>query len=126
MMASVVPSLREWAIDDDAVRYEAFGPASIGSAENDGPMPLDAPIEVRFVCAGRTLDWTGEDTNLLDFAERHDVAVPSGCRSGSCGTCETSIESGAVRYAKPPTFDVAEGRCLLCVGMPTSALVLAA
>ncbi|MDE8530025.1 2Fe-2S iron-sulfur cluster-binding protein, partial [Klebsiella pneumoniae] len=70
--------------------------------------------------------WTGEETNLLDFAERHGVEVESGCRSGSCGTCETTIGIGEVRYAQPPSFEVARGRCLLCVGAPAGDLVLEA
>lgn len=32
--------------------------------------------------------------NLLDFAEAHGIAVNSGCRSGSCGGCQTKIRTG--------------------------------
>ncbi len=85
-----------------------------------------APVEVRFNRSGRTLVWDGQDANLLDFAERHGVAVDSGCRSGSCGSCETALSSGSVRYASLPDHDVAAGHCLLCVGRPASAVVLAA
>jgi ferredoxin-NADP reductase len=124
MMASLVPALRVWTGDGAAVRYEAFGPASLASAEAVTAMPLDRPLAVRFSRSGRTLSWTGEETNLLDFAERHGVEVESGCRSGSCGTCETTIGTGEVRYAQPPSFEVAPGRCLLCVGAPDGDLVL--
>ncbi|WP_157215297.1 2Fe-2S iron-sulfur cluster-binding protein [Flavisphingomonas formosensis] len=126
MMASLVPALRVWTGDDAAVRYEAFGPASLASAEAIAAMPLDRPLAVRFSRSGRTLSWTGEETNLLDFAEHHGVEVESGCRSGSCGTCETTIGTGEVRYAQPPSFEVARGRCLLCVGAPVGDLVLEA
>ena len=81
---------------------------------------------MRFRRSGRTLVWDGQDENLLDFAERHGVAVDSGCRSGGCGTCETKLVSGTVRYAREPDHDVAPGHCLLCVGRPESALVLEA
>lgn len=124
MMASLVPALRDWGVAGEAVHYEAFGPASINSAEANSVTLLDRPVAVRFARSGRTLSWTGEDANLLDFAERNGVEVESGCRSGSCGTCETGIVSGTLRYARPPTFDVAAGRCLLCVSAPTSDLVL--
>jgi ferredoxin len=87
---------------------------------------LDTPIDVQFTKSARTLSWTGEDTNLLDFAERHGIAVESGCRSGSCGSCETAVTSGEVGYAQTPSFDVAKGHCLLCVGTPTGNLVLLA
>lgn len=126
MMASLVPALRDWGVARNAVHYEAFGPASIESAEDIATVPLDTPLAVQFKEAKRTLSWTGEDTNLLDFAERSSVAIPSGCRSGSCGTCETAMISGTVRYAQPPSFDIAEGRCLPCIAVPTSDLVLAA
>ena len=59
---------------------------------------------------------TARDANLLDFAERHGVAVDSGCRSGSCGSCETRQLAGSVNYAQRPDHDPAPGHCLLCVG----------
>lgn len=126
MMASLVTALREWGVAGDAVHYEAFGPASIESAERVIAVPLDTPIEVQFANSARTLSWTGEDKNLLDFAERHGIAVDSGCRSGSCGTCDTAVISGEVRYAQTPSFDVGKGHCLLCVGVPAGDLVLQA
>ena len=129
MMQSLVPALREWGVQDDDIHFEAFGPASVrpaGPARNE---PSDAPstsLEVRLNRSGRTLVWDGRDANLLDFAERHGVAVDSGCRSGSCGTCETKLVSGEVHYADKPDCDIAPGHCLLCVGKPRSALVLEA
>ncbi|OYX38012.1 MULTISPECIES: 2Fe-2S iron-sulfur cluster-binding protein [unclassified Sphingomonas] len=126
MMANLVPALRGWGVARDAVHYEAFGPASIESAEALTAVALDSPLAIQFAQSRRTIDWTGADTNLLDFAERGGIAIPSGCRSGSCGTCETAILSGTVRYAQPPSFDVADGHCLLCVAVPTDDLVLEA
>ena len=83
-------------------------------------------VEVRFRRSGRTLTWDGQDASLLDFAERHGVAVESGCRSGGCGSCETRVVDGSVQYEHAPDHDVAAGRCLLCVGRPTTPLVLEA
>ena len=87
---------------------------------------LAAPIDVRFSAAGRTLVWDAQDANLLDFAERHGVEVESGCRSGSCGSCETKLVSGTVHYAHQPDHDIRPGHCLLCVGLPENNLVLEA
>ncbi|WP_374564868.1 2Fe-2S iron-sulfur cluster-binding protein [Ideonella sp.] len=129
MMQSLVPALVEWGVPRADLHFEAFGPASIelpGEPAEVPPPGVSAPVEVRFSRSGRSLVWDGQDANLLDFAERHGVVVDSGCRSGGCGSCETRLSSGAVHYASPPDHDVAPGHCLLCVGRPSSALVLEA
>lgn len=77
-----------------------------------------------FSRSGRTLARDGQDANLLDFAERHGLAVDSGCRSGSCGCCQTRLPSGVVTFANRPDHDIPAGQCLLCVGRPQSDLVL--
>lgn len=129
MMESLVPALVAWGVPSADIHFEAFGPASMpslaGASEGSAPVPA-GPVEIRFNRAGRTLVWDGQDTNLLNFAERHGVAVESGCRSGGCGSCQVGLVGGKVRYANTPDFDVAPGHCLLCVGMPETALILEA
>ncbi len=132
MMESLVPALAEWGVPDADVYFEAFGPASVRRAGSASPPTgaataeamSDQALEVQFKRAGRTLHWDGSDANLLDFAERHGVAVESGCRSGSCGSCETRQVAGSVVYPQRPAFDPAPGHCLLCLARPVSALVL--
>jgi ferredoxin len=127
MMLSLVPALREWGVNGDDIHFEAFGPASVrppGSVGNQPAVANSVSIEVRCSRSGRTLAWDGRDANLLDFAERQGLAVDSGCRTGSCGTCQTQVLSGIVTYADKPDFDIPKGHCLLCVGKPQSALVL--
>jgi hypothetical protein len=127
MMESLVPALAKWGVSDTDVHFEAFGPASVRRAATAAVQPTtEAALEVRLSRSGRTLTWDGRDANLLDFAERHGVAVDSGCRAGSCGSCETRLLAGAVVYAQRPDHDVAPDHCLLCVGRPTTALVLEA
>ncbi len=129
MMASLIPALGQWGVLPDDIHHEAFGPASVGSAQgfSKAQGPSDAPSsDVMFRRSGRTLVWDGQDANLLDFAERHDLSVESGCRSGSCGTCETRVISGTVRYAEKPDHETLPGHCLLCVGTPEGALELEA
>ena len=129
MMQSLVPALREWGVDEDDIHFEAFGPASVRPTKPPTNEPLAAPsvsFAVRFDRSGRTVVWDGQDDNLLDFAERHSVPVQSGCRTGTCGTCDTKLVSGTVHYADKPGYDIAEGHCLLCIGKPQSALVLEA
>ncbi|WP_198368974.1 2Fe-2S iron-sulfur cluster-binding protein [Roseomonas rosulenta] len=94
------------------------------AASGNAAAGIATAVEVQFRRAGRTLVWDGRDSSLLDFAERHGVAVQSGCRSGSCGSCETAVASGTVSHAVKPDHHVPPGHCLLCVGTPGSALVL--
>ena len=127
MMRSLVSALREWGVQADDIHFEAFGPASVrptGPVSNEPAVATSASIAVRLNRSGRTLAWDGQDANLLDFAERHGLAVDYGCRSGSCGTCQTRLLSGFVTYADKPDYDIPEGQCLLCVGKPQADLVL--
>ena len=127
MMQALVPALAAWGVPVADIHYEAFGPASVklpGAPEVTASAV--AAVEVRFQRSGRTLTWNGRDASLLDFAERHGVAVESGCRSGGCGSCETRLLEGTVQYEHAPDHDVAAGHCLLCVGRPSSPLVLEA
>jgi ferredoxin-NADP reductase len=129
MMAALVPALAEWGVPKGDIHFESFGPASSGyvrPATGAVVVPLQRPLDVQFRRSRRTVAWTGDDTSLLDFAERHGVSVESGCRTGSCGTCETRLVSGEVRYDGKPDYQVAAGACLLCVGRPVSNLVLEA
>ena len=114
---------------DEDIHFESFGPASVQPAGPTTDEPLastSASFEVRLHRSGRTLVWDGQDANLLDFAERHGVQVDSGCRSGSCGACETKLIAGTVDYAETPDHEIAPGHCLMCVGRPVAALALEA
>lgn len=127
MMATLVPALAGWGVPVADIHSESFGPASVKlPGLPDVEAPTVAPVEVQFLRSGRTLNWGGQDASLLDFAERHGIEVESGCRAGGCGSCETRVIGGTVQYDHAPDHDVAAGHCLLCVGRPSSALVLAA
>ncbi len=127
LMQSLVPALADWGVPVADIHFEAFGPATVrlpGALEAD--VAELAGVDIRFTRSGRTLDWDGQDATLLDFAERHGIAVESGCRSGGCGSCETRVLAGSVSYESPPDHEPAAGHCLLCVGRPASPLVLEA
>ncbi len=127
MMETLVPALEGWGVPEADIHFEAFGPASLRKPSVSVPPPAAAAgVAIRFERSGRSLDWDGQDASLLDFAERHGVAVESGCRSGGCGSCQTRLLSGSVVYDQAPDHDVAAGHCLLCVGRPATALVLEA
>lgn len=125
MMAGLVPALVQWGVASEDVHYEAFGPATVptGAAMKvPGDIDSDVAFDVRFHRSGRTLAWDGQDSNLLAFAERHGIEMDSGCRSGSCGTCETRLRQGEMKYAARPDHETRAGYCLPCVGVPASAL----
>jgi ferredoxin len=111
------------------IHFEAFGPANVRLptvATNALVSEPFKPLEIQFKRSGRTLQWSGKEANLLDFAEAHGIEVKSGCRSGSCGSCLAQVASGAVAYDNPPDFDLLPGQCLLCVGKPRTSLVMEA
>jgi ferredoxin-NADP reductase len=132
MMESLVPALAAWGVALADIHFEAFGPASVHLPNPNSPVAQSgsvvspSPIEIQFKRSQRSLVWDNRDANLLDFAESHGIALESGCRSGSCGSCATPLLSGEVLYEHIPDFELAPGQCLLCVGKPASALVLGA
>ncbi len=123
MMKALIPALLGWGVAEADIHRESFGPQTAAARPVASPVAGPA-LAIGFRRSGRTLDWTGRDANLLDFAERYSIAVEAGCRGGSCGTCETRLISGRVQYAAKPAFDITPGHCLLCVATPATALEL--
>ena len=123
MMKTLIPALLAWGVNEVDIHRESFGPQSAAmrpeASATSGPV-----LPIGFRKSGRTIDWKGQDANLLDFAERQSIAVDAGCRNGNCGTCETRLISGRVRYEAKPEYEMAPGHCLLCVGIPETALEL--
>jgi ferredoxin-NADP reductase len=127
MMESLVPALWEWGVPESQVHFEAFGPATVkrvNGAGTDKANSFAVPCDVQFERTGRTRRWDGSYATLLEFGEAVGIAMPSGCRAGSCGECLTEIQEGAVRTIKQPGIPVAEGHCLTCVSAPSCDLVL--
>lgn len=130
MMESLVLGLEDWGVAENHIHYEAFGPASIkrksGMATPGAAAGTQSDLVVTFAKSGKQLPWQPETGSLLDFAEAHGVKIDSGCRSGSCGSCQTVIRSGEVAYKHLPDFDPEPGSCLLCSCSPKSNVTLEA
>ncbi len=127
MMESLVPALLATGVRAEDIRHESFGPASVRLAGDGVPEDADGSdvgFDVQFLRAGRTLAWHRADGSLLDLAEGSGLAMDAGCRTGSCGSCETRLVSGAIAYARKPDHACRPGHCLPCVAVPTSAIVL--
>lgn len=116
MMENIRKDLADWGVPDSRVHDEAFLAAKkeveVGEAT------------VNFKKSGKTVKLSGSSTSLLDIAEEEGVCIPSGCRSGGCGSCKTAILSGQVRYESSPKIHIEAGSCLPCVCLPDGDLVL--
>ncbi len=122
-MDSVYNGLIEWGVPDSRISFEAFGPASIGRKKRQtGTAGVNdaTPIDVKFAQSGATASWDGTQDNLLELAEANGIAIDSGCRAGSCGTCETGIVSGKVEYPDGEIVNCLPGTCLVCLARPSS------
>ena len=126
MMDALTHGLREWNVPDHRVHFESFGPATLkrtpraratGAATASG-------IKVKFAKSDRELTWDPEATCLLEFAEQNGIAIDSGCRAGSCGTCVTAIRSGEIDYLSEPGDPPEAGSCLTCIAVPRTDVLL--
>lgn len=95
------------------IRLEAFGPSSLPQAAPEATPTPTAPVRVRFSQSNKDVVWDDRQASLLDIAEKHGVSIPSGCRSGNCGTCAVRVVAG--QFTSPPGTKVENGQCLACV-----------
>jgi len=121
MTQSIVTGLENWGVAPTNIHHETFGPSS---AKSHLSTSIDS--KVTFTKSGRTFQWDITMPTLLDFAESKGLHPDAGCRSGSCGSCETVIESGEVTYLRKPDFDPQPGSCLLCSCIPKTDVSLRA
>lgn len=133
MLETLVPALEDWGVPDARIHFEAFGPSSIKRRHTAAATTAASPdvtagsgIVVNFGLSGKQLPWRPDAGSLLEFAEANGIAVNSGCRAGSCGSCQTTIRTGEVSYRQPPDYDPEPGTCLLCTCVPKTSLTLEA
>lgn len=130
MLESLVPALEDWGVPDERIHFEAFGPSSVKHHRGEAASPdaqdegASADIRVNFALSGKQLPWQPSANSLLEFAEAHGVPVNSGCRAGSCGSCQTKLQSGEVSYLQAPDCDPEPGTCLPCVCTPKTSITL--
>jgi uncharacterized protein len=128
LMEDLVPGLETIGVPAADIHYEAFGPSSLKRPAKppvQNQDPVNESWKVNFYKSGKSAIWDGSHDSLLSFAEAEGIVVDSVCRSGSCGSCQTYIESGEVIYRERPESEIEDGHCLLCVGRPKSDLRLA-
>ena len=124
MMSGVGQDLKNWGVPESKIFAEAFGPASITKPKPAPTPAADAATDaakgpkVQFVKSEKSAVWSSADGVLLDLAESQGVDIPSGCRAGNCGTCETAIRSGQTKNIKETGWKVQAGTCLVCIAVP--------
>jgi ferredoxin len=128
MMETLVPDLSAWGVPDSNIHYETFGPSSLTKQEKPRLVEAETPSEltVTFSKSEKTVQWNNSAASLLEFAEENGIPIDSGCRAGSCGCCQTTIESGELEYVQSPDIDPEQGTGLLCVSVPKTHLTLSA
>lgn len=69
------------------------------------------------------------DESILEAAERANVALPFGCRTGVCATCTARLLAGEIEHRRPPRAlkdrHLDAGYVLACIAEPRSACRLA-
>ena len=87
--------------------------------------PNQEPSTLTF--GDRTFSMGAEET-VLDCLERHDVAIPSSCRTGVCQSCVMQAVEGGVSEASREGLSEgwkARGLFMSCVCKPTGDLEIA-
>ena len=121
-MKSITDDLKTWGVPDNAVFFEAFGPATVKKAAAP-PTASAVGVKVTFGKSGKTCDWQPGLT-VLELADAAGIRIEAGCRAGSCGTCVVAIKSGSVEYLQKTEAQPEEGSCLTCICRPKTDLVL--
>lgn len=126
MIGSVIPQLIEWGVPESQIFTEAFGPASAKKpaaakppAEPTAEPPAAVHFTVKFSRSGKEVPWDKSCGSLLEFAEANGVSIDSGCRAGSCGTCEVAVRNGSFEHVGEVSAECGEGSCLTCLAVPT-------
>ncbi len=128
-MASIHQGLVQWQVPPDRIFYEAFGQASIGKTKTASVKTSatiaaqhDQLAPVTFKKSNLTVPWSANHDSLLELAEASEIFPDSGCRAGSCGTCETALLRGNVTYPQGEAVDCSPGTCLLCLAKPNGTI----
>ena len=114
-MTAVRAAAHAAGLPDERVRFERFV-AAAASAPN-------RPVAVTLGRSGKRIA-VAADQSILDAVEAAGVSVPSGCRGGTCGTCQVKVVSGAPEHRDSTLSDAdreVAGLMCICVSRAKSA-----
>lgn len=120
MMNDLEEGLVAWGVPEEDVLTERFAPPSTKAVKHtDG-----APRKITFAKSGKEVEFTADDSTILEVAERAGVPIAYDCRAGSCGTCKVGLVSGKVEEAFRTNYKCSPGSCLSCACLPDTDIVL--
>ena len=122
-MQSIYDILRSLGVRDARIFAEAFGPSALNRSQEEPDTQKEAAVEaetsvVSFAGSGIEQSWKRGDPTLLELAEANGLTPAFSCRSGSCGSCTTTLRSGAVAYRDRPTALHGDDEVLICCAVP--------
>lgn len=94
--------------------------------EDDTLLQEDAKAEITFGLSGKSV-LSSETETILTAARDADVAIPTGCTFGVCGTCKIKKRSGIVQMAHSGGImedEIEDGFILACCSYPKGNVVL--
>jgi ferredoxin len=86
-------------------------------------------VNVEFTKTKKTVAWSEDFDNLLDFAEENGVDIEYECREGYCGSCKVKLLGGRVDMEDDTGLeeeDKEAGMILPCVSVPATDIKLEA
>lgn len=132
-MLAVREALSILGYDMDRYHQESFhapeGPvneALYDASEDDSLIQDNLKAEVTFDLSGKTVI-SSETETILTAARDADVAIPTGCTFGVCGTCKIKKIKGDVQMAHSGGImddEIDEGYILACCSYPKGDVVL--
>ncbi|MEP7299192.1 MAG: 2Fe-2S iron-sulfur cluster-binding protein [Burkholderiales bacterium] len=89
LISAVRAAVEAAGLPEERVRFERFV-AAAATATN-------RPVTVTLGRSGKRIA-VAADQSILDAVEAAGVPAPSGCRGGTCGTCQVKVVSGAPEH----------------------------
>jgi len=115
MVTQFTTDLESAGIPSKQIHTEAFGP-SASFRDRGGPQ------NITLSRSGRVVGYDPQAGTLLDILEKEGINIESGCRSGSCQSCEVRLLSG--RVAHPTGVKPTNSFCRPCVCVPLEGIEL--
>lgn len=103
-------------VSADRIYYEFFGEAKKLGATTQNTS--NGAYRVKFAKSNIEIDWCEDNYSILELAENSGLKPDYRCRMGTCETCELNLLSGSVEYDPEPSFEVSEGKVLICCAKP--------